>query len=87
MIKVMLVEDDNFWIENLSNDLQSRQDVELVKVAKTKEEAIAFVSKYETDIVLMDINLTENNLDGIEAAEHICKMGIKVIMLTSFRDK
>ena len=41
------------------------------------------------DIVLMDINLTENQLDGIEATQLIDRLKAietKVIMLTSFRE-
>jgi DNA-binding NarL/FixJ family response regulator len=86
IIKVMLVEDDEFWQQQLSSDLNREEDIEVVKVAATKPEALEAIQTIEIDVVLMDINLTENQLDGLEAAKDITKMKerkSKVIMLTA----
>lgn len=90
-IRVMLVEDDPFWQQNISSDLAEEQDIEVVAVAGTKEEAIGAALQHPLDIILMDINLTGNNLDGLEATKEILsklyEQGIKVIMLTSLTEK
>lgn len=89
-IRVMLVEDDPFWQDHISADLADEPDIEVMATAKTKEEAIAAFEKTDIDVILMDINLTGNNLDGLEAAEQILRMRpqdpVKIIMLTSITE-
>ncbi|WP_438497876.1 response regulator [Paenibacillus sp. IHBB 3054] len=90
-IRVMLVEDDPFWQQNISADLAEEPDIEVMAVASTKEEAVEAALRHPLDIILMDINLTGNNLDGLEATKEILsrlyEQGIKVIMLTSLTEK
>ncbi len=89
-IRIMLVEDDPFWREHISADLGDEADIEIVGMAATKEEAIELASRLDIDVILMDINLTGNNLDGLEAAEHILRhphhQDTKIIMLTSITE-
>jgi DNA-binding NarL/FixJ family response regulator len=89
-IKVMLVEDDPFWQRTLAEDLAGEPDLSVTHIASTKEEACSMAEQAVVDVVLMDINLTENRLDGLEAAREIkLKSGreLKVIMLTSLQEK
>lgn len=90
-IRVMLVEDDSFWQQNISSDLAEETDIDVVAVVGTGEEAVRTALETEIDVVLMDINLTENNLDGLEAAHEISTLlthrNVKIIMLTSLSDK
>lgn len=89
-IRVMLVEDDPFWRDHISADLSDEPDIEVVAVTATKEEALEAASRRKIDVVLMDINLTGNQLDGLEAAERILRLplqdSVKVIMLTSITE-
>ena len=81
-IRIMLVEDDPFWKQNISTDLAEEPDIEVVAVASTKEEAVQAAFRHPLDIILMDINLTGNNLDGLEAMKEILsnlhEQGIKL---------
>lgn len=89
MIRVLIVDDDPFWREQLKNDLNQEPDIQVVASVTSKEEALFMTQEQDVDIVLMDINLTENQLDGIEAARLInrdTKIGAKVLMLTSFQE-
>ncbi|QOR67951.1 response regulator transcription factor [Cytobacillus suaedae] len=88
-IKVMLVEDDPRWQEVLTVDLESESDIELVKVVSTKEEAVEAARSLSLDVILMDINLTESNMDGIDATLEITTLGkgIKIIMLTALTER
>ncbi|UUZ79695.1 response regulator transcription factor [Paenibacillus sp. P26] len=89
-IKVMLVEDDPFWQQTLAADLNELEDIEVVYTAATKEEACGAAETGDIDIVLMDINLTENRLDGLEAARELAlsaRNDLKIIMLTSLQEK
>ncbi|RCX16456.1 LuxR family two component transcriptional regulator [Fontibacillus phaseoli] len=89
-IRVMLVEDDSFWREHISGDLADEPDIVVAGVAATKEEAIELASHQDLDVILMDINLTGNNLDGLDAAEQILHQdrnrSVKIIMLTSITE-
>lgn len=84
-IKTVLVEDDPMWLELMTNFLNKQTDIVVVGTACTKEDAILVAkSEFEIDIILMDINLSENKCDGISTALEIYKMRqIKIIMLTS----
>ncbi|WP_409342340.1 response regulator [Paenibacillus sp. MBLB4367] len=88
-IRVLLVEDDPFWKQQLSEDLQLESDIEFVGIADTKEAAVQAAQEREIDVILMDINLTGNNLDGLQAAEMVSRLNTqsKVIMLTSMTEK
>lgn len=89
-IKVMLVEDDTFWQRRLSVDLGWEEDIEVVNIASTKEEALAAAKAIDLDVVLMDIHLAADRLDGLEATREIlnAKPGqVKVIMLTSLDEQ
>jgi two-component system, NarL family, response regulator DevR len=85
----MLVEDDAFWQEQLAADLNKEEDIDLVKIASTKQEALENLEALNIDVILMDINLTENQLDGLEATKEISrKNGLsKIIMLTSLSER
>ncbi|MFC4778249.1 response regulator [Paenibacillus sp. GCM10023252] len=91
LIRVLLVEDDPFWQQNLSSDLADEPDIEVAAVASTKEEAVQAAVQLNIDIILMDINLTGNNLDGLEATREILSKlynhGISIIMLTSLTER
>jgi two-component system, NarL family, response regulator DevR len=90
IINVMLVEDDPFWRTTLENDLNCETDIQVVAVAMSREEAVAAVKSVIIDVVLMDLNLTASNLDGLDASREILqtvKTPLKIIMFTSFRDK
>lgn len=88
-IRVMLVEDDPFWKRQLSEDLQLESDIDFICVTDTKEAAVKAAQEREIDVILMDINLTGNNLDGLQAAEMVNRLHnhCKVIMLTSMTEK
>lgn len=88
-IKVMLVEDDPRWQKDIAEDLMVETDIELVKVVSTKEDAVEAARQIPMNIILMDINLSGNNLDGIEATFEVTnlKKEIKIIMLTALTDR
>lgn len=83
-IKVLLVEDDVDWREILSSVLKNEADLFLVAAVSNREDALSACILTDPDVVLMDIVLSENNLDGIEAVVDIMAVRHpKIIMLTS----
>ncbi|WP_433947002.1 response regulator [Paenibacillus sp. SN-8-1] len=87
-IRVLLVEDDPDWKKIIETLLNREEDMELVGYAKTKEETIRLSNAIkQIDVFLIDINLTDNNLDGIYTALELKDHGNwKMIMLTSIND-
>ncbi|QDS37134.1 response regulator [Brevibacillus brevis] len=87
-IRVFLVEDDPVWRKGLIDFLNKEPDLTVVGEAGFKAEAIERFLPAKADVVLMDINLTENNLDGIETAIEFMALQAdsKIIMLTSLTD-
>lgn len=86
----MIVEDDPFWLDRIAADLGEESDMEIVAAVSAKEEALHLLQQLEADIVLMDVNLTSNNTDGIEAARAIVRLTgekTKIVMLTSIREQ
>ncbi|MGG4455310.1 response regulator [Brevibacillus porteri] len=88
-IRVFLVEDDPVWRKGLIDFLNKEPDLTVVGEAGFKAEAIERFLPAKADVVLMDINLTENNLDGIETAIEFMALHAdsKIIMLTSLTDE
>jgi two-component system, NarL family, response regulator DevR len=90
VIRVMLVEDDPFWRERLAEDLGKETDIQVVRAASTAQEALEAAASLDMDVVLMDINLTQNQLDGLAATKELLlakRFEIKIIMLTSLTEK
>ncbi|WP_368896467.1 response regulator transcription factor [Priestia megaterium] len=88
-IKVILVEDDPFWQKNISMYIEKEaDDIEVIKIVDSKEKVLEIVeNESQIDIVLMDINLTAANFDGIEIIEILSKQKIKAIALTSINEQ
>lgn len=88
-IRIFLVEDDPAWRKGLVDYLNSQPDITVTGEAGTKKEALERFQAECTDVILMDINLTENNLDGIETVYILTEQhpACKIIMLTSLTDE
>ncbi|BBH20653.1 DNA-binding response regulator [Paenibacillus baekrokdamisoli] len=87
-IKVVLVEDDPDWIKAMTVFLNKEEDLLLVGAATSSTEAIQLARTLTFDIVLMDIQLTGSNLDGIHTAMEMHEIHpAKVIMLSSLSDE
>jgi DNA-binding NarL/FixJ family response regulator len=88
-IRVVLIEDDIDWLNIMETIIGNEDDIVLVGCGTTKEEAINLSKALDhIDIFLVDINLTDNNLDGIYTALELKSSGDwKVLMLTSMSDE
>lgn len=90
VIKVIAVDDEQNWLIAISNLLNKEDDIRVVGTADSKESAVKLIKdNLSFDVILMDISLSSNKYDGIEAALEIkeLKKDAKIIMLTSFEEK
>src|SRR5665647_3462119 len=87
MIKLLIVDDHALVREGIKSLLDFYDDIEVVGEAEDGLEAIEMCSKYNPDVVLMDLVMPK--VGGLEATGKILKdwPNIKIITLTSFIDK
>lgn len=86
-IQVMIVEDDPAWIKILNSFLSQEDDIFVKASANSKDEAVRLAADIKIDVIIMDINLSENLKDGVAAALEIKEFSnAKIIMLTSYND-
>ena len=84
-IKVLLVENDADFVYLIKKMIEKEDDLVFLDYAEKKADGIMLALKYMPDIVLMDLNLTKNELDGIETAKEIRLLtSAKILLLTSF---
>jgi response regulator NasT len=67
-VRIVIADDDRLFAEMVRMQL-SREEVEIVGIAATGEEAVELAEELEPDLVLMDVSLPV--LDGVEAARAI----------------
>lgn len=86
MINILLVDDQTLVRQGLKSLLEMSERVAVIAEAENGNSAIAAVSQYRPDVVLMDIRMPE--MDGIEAVSQLSKEfpSVAVLMLTTFDD-
>lgn len=87
MTRVLIAEDHTLVSQGLQAMLALSDDLELVGIASTGEDAIEQVRREDVDIVLMDVNLGSQT-NGIEATRRIKEIApeTKILVLTMFTD-
>jgi DNA-binding NarL/FixJ family response regulator len=68
-IRVLLVDDSNTFLEQLTEWLAAYPQIQIAGIANTGEEAIAQVEALRPDLVLMDVTMPVMN--GLEATRRI----------------
>ncbi|WGU95680.1 response regulator transcription factor [Paenibacillus dendritiformis] len=87
-IKVLLVEDDPDWIKAMTSYLNQEEDILVIGAATGAEEGIRLARTLACDVVLIDIQLGDQPLEGVYAAVEIHEISeAKIIMLTSVADE
>ncbi|MCD6599707.1 MAG: response regulator [Dehalococcoidia bacterium] len=82
----VLVVDDEASVTKYLEECLINLGYDVVGSASSGEEAVAMATKFNPDIILMDI-VMPGKLDGIDASEIIrTKLGIPVIFLTAYAD-
>ncbi len=83
-IKVLIVEDDADFAFLIRQQIEKETDLECIGIAGNPSAAINLACKFLPHIVIMDLNLSISDLDGVEAAKDIrIQSGAKIIILTS----
>ena len=84
-ITVLLVEDDLDFVYLIRKMLERDSSLYFLGHVDNKTDAVNFAKRLSPNIVLMDLNLSKSELDGIEAAREIrLATDARVLLLTSF---
>lgn len=87
-IKIAVVDDSRDLRENITGYLEPFPEFKCVATYASGEDALAGLPQVAPDIVLMDINLGEHAMNGIECVRKLKKIlpDVQVVMLTVFED-
>lgn len=82
--KVVIADDQNVSRGFFEMYVRASMNYELIAGLRTAEEAVAFVDRNETDLLILDV-MMQNGIDGLTAAELIKRKHpqIKIILTTS----
>jgi two-component system invasion response regulator UvrY len=86
MISVLLVDDHELVRTGIEALLNAAEDITVVGVAKSGEEAVDAVANLSADVVLMDVNMP--GIGGVEACRRILQHNpeVKIIALSVHND-
>lgn len=86
-IKIIIVDDHQFYRETLRTLINSNEECEVVAEAADGLEFLVAMQKHRADVVFMDIKMP--NMDGIKATKKACNEypATKIIAITMFEDK
>lgn len=87
-IRILFVDDDPDFCTLVGSMSRETPDIELVGCAAAKDEALILTEALRPDIVVMDLTLSESDMEGITAARQIrLTTNAKVIILTGCEDQ
>lgn len=87
LIRLLLADDQELFVNGLRRIVEmTAEDIEIVGIAATGQEAIDLADEKRPDVVLMDVRMPE--LDGVAATKEIRDRhpATHIIMLTTFDD-
>lgn len=79
---VLLVEDDIDDCKNFQNYISNREDVKLIGMVNSPDEALEYIKTYIPDSIILDIELNNGKGSGLEVLEGIksIKMDVKPLI-------
>ncbi len=81
-IKVLIVDDSQFFCRRVGSILHAAHDIEVIGVANNGQEAIQKAEKLQPDVITLDVEMPI--MDGVTALKQIVKVcSARVLMLSS----
>ena len=86
MIKVMIADDQELMRDSLQILLSSKEDIQIVALAKDGKEVLEKIKVEQPDVILMDIRMP--GMDGVSCTKIVKETypSIQIIVLTTFDD-
>lgn len=85
-MNIIIVDDDQLVSLSLKTILEAQPNIKVLATGTNGNDAILLYERYQPDILLMDIQMSEMN--GLDASESILKKypAAKILLLTTFAD-
>ncbi|MFV0468991.1 MAG: response regulator transcription factor [Dysgonomonas sp.] len=89
MIKILILDDHQLFIDGLVHSFFHDPQITVVGYAISGAVGINLIELHNPDVVLLDIDFTKTNENGLEILKQIRKINslVKVIVLTGYSDK
>ncbi|MEM9986331.1 MAG: response regulator transcription factor [Bacteroidota bacterium] len=71
MIKIIIVDDHQIFVEALRVMLDDDPDIEVVGTANSPHDGLALVAKHSVDVAVLDLRLQDPEMDGLDLAEKL----------------
>lgn len=86
MIRIVLVDDDQFVSISLKTILEAAGEISVLAIGNSGTQAIALYREHQPDVLLMDIRMDQ--MTGLEAGAQIIREfpDAKILLLTTFSD-
>lgn len=86
MLKVLIIDDDKLITHALKTIIETENDMEVVALGFSAEDAILLYDEHRSDILLLDIRMKDKT--GIDAFKDIIKKypDANIVLLTTFLD-
>ncbi|WP_143960845.1 response regulator [Litoribacter populi] len=87
MIKVLVADDHQMFIDGIKSMLEASEKIEVVAEAMNGKQVLTLCENQEVDLVIMDISMPE--LDGLETSKQLLKIQpeIKILGLSMHNDR
>lgn len=87
-LNILIAEDHKLVSQGLETMLSMSEDIELVGVVDNGQAAVDHVRMVHVDVVLMDVNLGSESINGIEATRRIKQLSpaTRILVLSMFTD-
>jgi len=87
-IRVAVIEDDPDFLRAISTFINNQSDMMIIACTTKPNEALSFLPEFGIDLCLIDINLNDNNLDGIKLTSMLrARCSVPIVMLTCLCDE
>ncbi len=87
MIKIIIADDHQLFIDGIKSILKSIKTMEIIGEVNNGKMLVELLEQQKCDVILMDINMPEMN--GIDATKHIKSKfpNIRILMLTMYNSR
>lgn len=89
MIKVVILDDHQLFIDGLVHSFQHDAQIEIVGFALDGVSGMNKVKSLNPDVLILDINFSKTGENGVDILKSVKKLNlpVKILILTSFCDK
>lgn len=84
MIKIIIVDDHQVFVDALSTLLDGDEDFQVLGTANTPQDGLELLDKHRVDVAVLDFRLNDPDMNGLDVAEYIYANhpATKVLLLT-----